>query len=154
MNQEKFQQLINNKEFSEKILKLQTAEEVQTAFKNEGVDISLSEIEALGSIINVGIEKNGIQNVTDKDLENIFGGIEAEKVYDILETAGVGVMFGAATPVSFLATRDAQERREPENIAAASGMAIGNLALIGLGVAGAKLVPWAYKKFKNRNTGK
>ncbi len=73
MDKQKFENLMKNKEFLEKILPMKTPEEVQLAFKKEGVEISLEEVEILGSLINKSIE-TGKETLSEEDLSEIAGG--------------------------------------------------------------------------------
>ena len=77
MDTEKFKALLSDKEFVKKIVEMQTPEEVQVAFKEQGVEISIDEIGALGALINESLKK-GNQPLTDQDLEGIAGGLVTE----------------------------------------------------------------------------
>ena len=72
-NKEKFKELMQDEEFVTKLLELQTPEEVQEEFKKEDIDISVEEVEQLGSIINYMI-KEGKNQLTEDDLGKISGG--------------------------------------------------------------------------------
>lgn len=73
MNQEKLIEVIKDKDFIEKIVGLQTAEEVQAAFKEKGAHISIEEVQTLGSIVNTMVEKKSTK-LTESDLAGIAGG--------------------------------------------------------------------------------
>lgn len=73
MDNEKLIEILRDKEFAKKILVMETAEEVQNAFKEKGVEISLEEIGALGTAINKIIEK-GEKSLSEDELGGISGG--------------------------------------------------------------------------------
>ena len=77
MSNEKFLKLMQDEEFVKRIVKMQTPEEVQNEFRKEGVELSVEEIETLGSIINKSIEKDG-QPLTEQELLEIAGGINTK----------------------------------------------------------------------------
>lgn len=71
---EKLKELLNNKEFEKEVEKMKTAEELQTAFKQYGIDMSIAEIVELGKLFaeQMGIGKTG--EISEDDLENVSGG--------------------------------------------------------------------------------
>lgn len=99
MGQEKVIQVLEDKDFIEKIVRLQTPEEVQSAFKEKGIDTSIKEVELLGSLINKMIEKKG-GNLTEEDLESISGGGPVEMVAGHTLGALVGTLAGAFQTVA------------------------------------------------------
>lgn len=78
MSNEKFLKLMQDEEFVKRIVKMQTPEEVQNEFRKEGVELSVEEVETLGSIINKSIEKDG-QPLTEQELLEIAGGINTKR---------------------------------------------------------------------------
>ena len=72
MENEKMAELLNSEEFLKKITNLKTPEEVQKAFKDQGIDISIEEIGALGDAINAQILG---KNLDDKSLSDVNGGL-------------------------------------------------------------------------------
>lgn len=77
--------ILKDEDFMSNILDMQTAEEVQKAFKEEKeTDISTEDIRLMGDIINLIVEKN-TSNLSEKDLESISGGnkilVETEKEF-------------------------------------------------------------------------
>ncbi len=69
--------------FLEKIIGLKTIEEVQSAFKERDVDVSIEELENLKKLILKLKDSNG--ELTEEELEKYFGG------------AGAGTVAAAAT---------------------------------------------------------
>ena len=73
MKDKKIREVMQNESFVKEISKMNKPEEVQAAFKNEGVDMSLDEIQTVGNMINVmATEKSTI--LLDEDLSRIAGG--------------------------------------------------------------------------------
>ncbi len=71
MDQNKFKALLENEEFLTKILDLETPEDVQAAFKEEGVDISLDEANALGKAI---VAQASGKELSAEELDAVAGG--------------------------------------------------------------------------------
>ena len=71
-NKEKLQQLMQDEEFLKKILVLETPEEVQGAFKENGVDISIEDLEKIKELIKKSMNEN--YELTEEELEEIIGG--------------------------------------------------------------------------------
>ena len=70
-NKEKFKELMQDEEFVTKLLELQTPEEVQTAFKSDGVILTVDEVK------EVIKELDTISGyISEKELENISGGVK------------------------------------------------------------------------------
>ena len=86
MDQEKIIDVLKNKTFAKKISKFQTPEEIQSAFKEKGIEISLEEVQLLGSVINKMIEKRTTE-LSKEDLEDITGGV----LKDLWTGAGMGI---------------------------------------------------------------
>ena len=64
---------LSDKAFAEKIVRLDTPEEVKTAFKEKGIEISDEGIQLLGSILNKMAEKQSTE-LSEEDLQEIAGG--------------------------------------------------------------------------------
>ena len=72
MENKKLGSLLKDKEFLESIVKMETPEEVQKAFKEKGIDFSKEEILSLGDVINKTIEKGVV--LSEEELDRISGG--------------------------------------------------------------------------------
>ena len=72
MENKKLGSLLKDKEFLESIIKMETPEEVQKAFKEKGIDFSKEEILSLGDVINKTIEKGVV--LSEEELDRISGG--------------------------------------------------------------------------------
>ena len=134
ISNEKFLKFMQDKEFVKKIVKMQTPEEIQNEFRKEGVELSVEEIETLGSIINKSLEKNG-QPLNEQELLDITGGRS-----DFID--GFVTMFNV--PMDILKGGD-------DNIRAC-GMLAAHGAMIGTGLLAGAGVAWAIKdreKIKN-----
>jgi predicted ribosomally synthesized peptide with nif11-like leader len=71
---EKIQEVFADKEFVEKLLAMDTPEEVQAAVKEKGLELTLEEIEATKKSIVNSLEKNDSDEVSDDQLEQVAGG--------------------------------------------------------------------------------
>ncbi len=71
---------LSDKAFAEKIVGLDTPEEVKAAFKEKGIEISDEGIQILGSILNKMAEKSST-NLSEVDLQEIAGGITGSEVW-------------------------------------------------------------------------
>lgn len=69
----KIQELTKDEKFIEKILAMETPEEVQKAFAEKGVEFSLDEVGLMGQAINETVEQ-GVTGLNNDDLENVSGG--------------------------------------------------------------------------------
>ncbi len=86
--------LLEEKEFTEKILIMKTPEEIQKAFLDKGVKISIEELEELAKNISKIINNpHANEEITDSEAENISGGINIHKGLRTAAAiiAGVGV---------------------------------------------------------------
>lgn len=97
-------ELLKDKEFVEKILVMKTPEEIQNAFLDRGVKISIEELEEIAKnvyqIINNPHEK---EKIIDNEMENISGGkVNVHKGLRTAAaiTAGVG---GSAAYIAYKA---------------------------------------------------
>lgn len=82
----KFIDVLKDEDFANEILEMQTTEEVQKAFKEKGIDITIDDIKIIEEIINKMVEKNSTI-LSEEDLENIGGGKTlSEGLKDIIST--------------------------------------------------------------------
>jgi fructose-1,6-bisphosphatase len=73
-------ELLEDKEFVEKILVMQTPEEIQKAFEDKGVKISIKELEEIAKNISKLVSRpNQNEKIADSEMENISGGINLNK---------------------------------------------------------------------------
>lgn len=72
-NKEKFLELIKNDDFLTTILRLETLEEMQNKFLENGVEIDVSEVEIIRKIVDTIIAKGTIE-LSQDDLDKIVGG--------------------------------------------------------------------------------
>ncbi len=143
MIQKKLESVLKEKTFAEKIFKLQTPEEVQAAFKEKGIEISVEEVQLLGSIINKMVEKH-TSNLSEDDLEEIAGGTDDEswsknykKGFNLLPLD----LYGLAR----MAMSDETPVAGKLGIIASGATIAGILITTGVGL-GACTVLWAYNK--------
>ena len=71
-NEKKFNELLENKDFMQEIISMETLEEVQGGFAEQGVEVSKDEVEQLGEVIKEVNEK--ISKLSDDELNLIVGG--------------------------------------------------------------------------------
>lgn len=71
-NEKKFNELLNDKDFVEEILSMETIEDVQAGFAQHGVEVSEDEVEKLGEIIEETSKK--MSKLSDDELDQIAGG--------------------------------------------------------------------------------
>lgn len=133
MDQEKLTDVLKDKAFAEKIVKLQTSEEVQAAFKEKGIEISAEEVQLLGSVINKMVEK-GSTELSEEDFESISGGSSSRQLFMTGLTLPFRAPLAIASPYVGSMSRSA----------AAGSL----LSIAGIVVASHTVVPWAYKKVK------
>ena len=89
-NIEKLKEIFADKDFTAKVLEMETPEEVQKAISNKGVDLTIEEIESVKqAIIN---QSEGNEELSDDQLENVAGGFAISTAIAI-----AGVITGAVS---------------------------------------------------------
>ena len=107
-NEKKFEELMADKDFVEEILSMETIEQVQGGFAEQGVEISKDEVEVLGEAIEKAVKKG--EALSDDELEGIAGGKLNPKVERVFKIgAGVVAAIGLAVGVKFLRGRDKEQ---------------------------------------------
>ena len=160
MNKEKVLEILNDQAFATKILEMQTPEQVQAAFKEKGVEISVEEVKVLGEIINKMVEKN-TSKLSPADLDEIAGGFEfKEGAKKVSKGLARGTMETVQAPLRLAAPNtfkgknvygDSGETNKVAEGAAAVGiMAVGAAALMGAGAIAFKGVEWGIRKIKKK----
>jgi RecJ-like exonuclease len=71
---EDFKKLLSKKDFIEKIMTLKTKEEIKNFLSAQNVEATDEEIDMLISVILKSIENNGERELSENELEQIFGG--------------------------------------------------------------------------------
>ena len=155
MKDKKIREVMQNESFVKEISKMDKPEEVQAAFKNKGVDMSLDEVKTIGDMINVmATEKSTI--LLDEDLSRIAGGSQTEPPQPLapqplapqppaqpqedadLSTGG-GPVQQPATPVPGWSTT--------KKIAVGSGaVALAGIAATVIGYGGYRAMNWAKRR--------
>lgn len=87
MNDQQIKDLFSDQAFMNSILEMETAEEVQAALKEKGLDLSLEEIGVIRESLN---SENG--ELSEDELENVSGGSITVGII-----IGVAAICGAAT---------------------------------------------------------
>jgi predicted ribosomally synthesized peptide with nif11-like leader len=95
----KLKEIFSEKEFVEKVLAMETAEDVQAAVKEKGVELSFDEIEAIRKDIANSVEKGDSEEVSDDELEQVAGGVAITTIVCGLIIGG-GVVAGGATLIN------------------------------------------------------
>ena len=149
MRDEKIEEIIKDRRFLDNISKMETPEEVQSAFKNKGVDLSLDEVGALGDIIN-SISDKKFNDFCEEELNEITGGAgvkelinKANGLANRLKTASKemrGKSWSDYTPT---------EKKLAVVSSALLTAEVGALALGAgvIGIVGYKTVKWAKNKY-------
>lgn len=91
--------LLEDKDFVEKILVMKTPEEIQKAFSDKGVKISIEELEEIAKNVSQIINNpNAKEEIIDNEMESISGGANIHKGLRTAAAiiAGVGVGGSAA----------------------------------------------------------
>ena len=132
-----------------KILPMKTPEEVKKAFEEQGVEISLEEVEILGSLINKSIEKGG-KPLSEEDLSEIAGGFLDYFKFNITNPYYA---------VKTLITNDENDHYGANSRSDAAGDLAGDALKVGAGalIAGSIIgAAWAIKENKGKivDTGK
>lgn len=70
--EEKIQKLVEDQEFVTKMLSCEEPEQVQKLFADNGVEVSLEEVKALGQSLATMAESDG--ELSEDDLEGVAGG--------------------------------------------------------------------------------
>ena len=149
MQDEKIKEVMQDESFVEEIFKMETPEDVQAAFKNKGIDISLDEVGTLGDIINAMSDKK-FNNLYEEDLDKIAGGLKAEDILDKINSLAskINTMYQRMSDKSWSEYTPAEKK-----LALARGAIktakVGILALgVGaIGMVGYKTVKWAKNKY-------
>ncbi len=71
---EKFNQLMEDKEFVVKMLSQKTEEDVQKLFLENNVEMTLDEVDELGATLDKAFEKLNNDELDEESLENVSGG--------------------------------------------------------------------------------
>lgn len=77
---EKINALMEDEGFVESILQLETAEEVQKAFADKGVDLTVQDIEAIKDAVIAKTEGE----LSEDDLENVAGGADVGGIITVV----------------------------------------------------------------------
>ncbi len=161
MENEKIQEILKDKKFSSQVLKMETPEEVQKAFKQKGIELSLEEIGIVGDLVNRMIARNST-SLSEEDLKKIAGGSQVGgslvPLNTIVKTPGHPAKPRTAKDAldDAIKTWDGLDVKGKAVAGASVGVGLGILGLsaIGLGtvaaVGGYKAVKWAGKKILGR----
>ncbi len=126
------------KGFMDKIASLETPEEVQAVFKEEGIEISAEKVHFLGSILNKVAEKDSVK-LSEKDLEEIVGGASRnENSKTMAFRHGFTLFKGFRGKIAGKYLTDVGNGKEFKSYAiagAATSVGIIAMALIGFGIA-------------------
>ena len=76
MNEELLKEVLSDEAFAKSLIEMETPEDVQTALKEKGVDLSIEDIKAIQNIL-VNQEDG---ELSEDDLENVAGGVDVDKI--------------------------------------------------------------------------
>ena len=103
----KVKEIFADKDFVAKVMEMETAEEVQAAVKEKGVELSLDEITAAREQL-IKMQENG-EELDDSQLEQVAGGFA---IAGTLFLIGMGVLVGGSIGVGIgAAVRENRESR-------------------------------------------
>ena len=94
MNQEKIMQLLRNEDFLNKLADMNSAEEAQVLFEENGVELALQDVEAIGKFIDKIISGEISQDTLEKMANGELSEDELEQV-----TGGFFMLIGIAVAV-------------------------------------------------------
>ena len=75
LNDPKFMELLNNKDFAVKLLSQETPEDVQKLFAENGLDISMEEIDKLGQALAAAQAEETQEELSEEQLMGVSGGV-------------------------------------------------------------------------------
>ena len=112
-NQEKILQLVGNEDFLKKLADANNAEEAQALFEENGVELQLKDVEAIGNIIEKVasgeisadvLEKAANGELSEEELEQVSGGIIELTGFAIALMISVGVTAAGGSTLGVLTT--------------------------------------------------
>lgn len=71
MNELKLKELLTDEDFAKKILAMEEPQDVQQAFRNEGLELSIQEIKIMGKAFASAAEG---KELSEEDLDSVAGG--------------------------------------------------------------------------------
>ena len=94
---EKLQQVMQNKQYAEELMALETTEEIQAKFAEAGIEFSADEVEKIVEFVVSQTDKSG-DELGEESLENVTGGIfpVGMAIFLGLTALGVGIGWKAA----------------------------------------------------------
>lgn len=87
MNEELLKEVLSDEAFAKSLIEMETPEDVQTALKEKGVDLSIEDIKAIQNLL-VNQEDG---ELSEDDLENVAGGS-----LTIMAALGIASIIGTA----------------------------------------------------------
>ena len=98
--------VLEDKDFVEKILVIKTPEEIQKAFSDKGVKISIEELEEIAKNVSQIINNpNAKEKITDNEMESMSGGANIHKglrtAAAIIAGVGIGAVGGSAAYLAY-----------------------------------------------------
>ena len=91
MNEQRMKELFSDEAFVKSLFAMETAEEVQAALKEKGVELSFEEINKIRDTILVNVNESG--ELALDELENVAGGVIATTIV----VAGISALGSVAT---------------------------------------------------------
>lgn len=95
MNESKLKELLANEEFAKKIFAIEEPEDVQKAFKEAGLELTMDEVKALGSALANAAEG---KELSEDDLDSVAGGITPAATIGVV--VGIVGIAGVITKIS------------------------------------------------------
>lgn len=97
MNQEKITQVLSDQAFVESLMNMETPEQVQSAMKDKGIDLTIDDIVKVRELL-VAKKDSSSDELTSDDLDNVAGGIAVTMIIGAI----AGAIGAAASGGSFI----------------------------------------------------
>jgi predicted ribosomally synthesized peptide with nif11-like leader len=85
MNEAQVKKVFEDKEFVKSLLAIETPEAAQKALKAKGFDVTLDDVKDLGKSLSEAARGAIGKDVSDEDLEKVAGGLQLQKLMQIVE---------------------------------------------------------------------
>ena len=92
--EEKIQELLLSESFVGELKNLNSVEELQEALKNNGLDMTLEEINALGDLCEKVLEQMDNDELSEENLSSVSGGVTDKQMQNLLLGIGKDILKG------------------------------------------------------------
>lgn len=88
MNEERIKEIFSDEVFVTNLLDLETAEEVQSALKEKGLELSVQNIHKIRDTL---MSSSGLDELSEAELEEVAGGIAFAALFGLI-CSGIGAL--------------------------------------------------------------